>query len=1349
MRYLDHKVRNVLGALLAAVMLPSELSAAVCTAGFNNPTANAADTGGDGDGYGSNPTKAYTINNSYALDKDSGKTTVTSCGDAGKDRHRFSGYGFNLPPGASIEGIELQLMAKVDDTPGDPRICAEFSWNGGANWTSAVQSNVLSKTNKSYILGSPTNTWGRTWTAADFNSNTKFQVRLTNVASDILRDFSLDYVGVKVTCTLPEVSFNSASSSGSESLGLSYIPVSLSAVSTQAVSTQTVTVNWVVANNTDTNAATIYNDFSMADSVGASGSLTFLPGETMKIIRVLSKPDGPDGNGIMRDETVKLQLSIPVNGNAALGSSTLHTFTIYDAPPRNVSGDFWADIVLGQREVTEATTNKVVSNQVFNPGGVVVDRGSPSRSTGTYGRAYVWDSGNSRILGFDLDTCQGQACSPALVNGVPLVFGQPSGEDFGACNRDASLSRYPYLAPASASTLCGIPAWYVSPKEKPRSVGMAVDKATGDLYVPDYENNRVLIFKNPYTDSTPTIADDVIGQDDFSGVYCNKTQSARRAMGGNGDGQFDPFPPPTDSSLCSMSNDNSSGFGVALDASGNLWVADGGNNRVLQFPKDPVTGRIAKTASIKLNNFLVNGSSTLDTMKGPSSLAFGQGGKLYIADAGNNADSLAKRRVLVLTPPFSNGMAATKFKDLTNNTNNSDDIHLAFISTLDDTSLSTQSGLWISAFFPQSGDSRELRQYDWNGNLIRTLKLAVGTPNFEGPADVDKVGNVLVPGGRDINDVLVYKPSDIDKPDSLLPPRSSYNSYTGDRLISPLGIATANNQLFVADGYRILIWNNLDQLSNGKPADSIIGQGDFDTQDYIFNDDRQYTQMKVDGSNRLWVAARDRIFVYDTTTSIYTWSKPAKVIQGPFPVLGGGGTVDSLSPNRREIGLVPMVINNKEFLWVAQPFMNRVLRIRNPLNDPNDPLVSNRPTVDIVLGQENLSGYCCNRAPLGNDGSGNQVCALNSGVTNFNPNLAPPIKGRDFDRLCYPYNLSIDRNDLYLSDHMTEGAGNMRLLRFNTADTTKFPTDNPSVIFGPLVGATMAANKEFPQATFETAFHTTAGNPPINRMVTGFDSYGGHSTFVGVYENPNGVTAPTSYLKDHTLRAAAITFDQLGNLYVADTNHAKVFVYKQPFVSIAGNQTPVYPSMQWKKSQVVAESDAAYTCGTTTINNSSTVLLGKCLDLTTDSVAGLRFNGINIPSSATIVNAVIIFMPTGLSPFTNPLTVNISGVGQLNPSTFSGNLSLLPRINDSSTGQPIPFNDSDNGPWDKKHWHATPNLKNIVQQIIGQDGWVSGNSMAFLILNDGTPDPTPEIRAMYGKYQLDRDFSPILYIQYY
>jgi hypothetical protein len=50
----------------------------------------------------------------------------------------------------------------------------------------------------SYVLGGANNTWGRSWTPAQL-SDTNFRVRVISAASSTNRDFSLDWIPVRVT----------------------------------------------------------------------------------------------------------------------------------------------------------------------------------------------------------------------------------------------------------------------------------------------------------------------------------------------------------------------------------------------------------------------------------------------------------------------------------------------------------------------------------------------------------------------------------------------------------------------------------------------------------------------------------------------------------------------------------------------------------------------------------------------------------------------------------------------------------------------------------------------------------------------------------------------------------------------------------------------------------------------------------------------------------------------------------------------------------------------------------------------------------------------------------------------
>ena len=60
----------------------------------------------------------------------------------------------------------------------------------------------MSTSQQTFILGSVTDTWGRTWSAGDF-SDANFRLRITNVAGSTFRDFRLDWAAVQVTHAPP------------------------------------------------------------------------------------------------------------------------------------------------------------------------------------------------------------------------------------------------------------------------------------------------------------------------------------------------------------------------------------------------------------------------------------------------------------------------------------------------------------------------------------------------------------------------------------------------------------------------------------------------------------------------------------------------------------------------------------------------------------------------------------------------------------------------------------------------------------------------------------------------------------------------------------------------------------------------------------------------------------------------------------------------------------------------------------------------------------------------------------------------------------------------------------------
>ncbi len=170
---------------------------AVGNTGWLSPSADQAQTGGDSNGYQGNPANAYASDGLLAVDTNSGTNTSTSCTSTGKDKHNFYNYNISIPD-ATIDGVEVQLDARADSTSRTPQICVQLSWDGGATWTSAKTTPRLTTSIATYSLGSASDNWGRSWTTNDF-SNANFRVRVIDIASSASRDFSLDWIAVRIT----------------------------------------------------------------------------------------------------------------------------------------------------------------------------------------------------------------------------------------------------------------------------------------------------------------------------------------------------------------------------------------------------------------------------------------------------------------------------------------------------------------------------------------------------------------------------------------------------------------------------------------------------------------------------------------------------------------------------------------------------------------------------------------------------------------------------------------------------------------------------------------------------------------------------------------------------------------------------------------------------------------------------------------------------------------------------------------------------------------------------------------------------------------------------------------------
>lgn len=134
-------------------------------------------------------------------------------------------------------------------------------------------------------------------------------------------------------------------------------------------------------------------------------------------------------------------------------------------------------------------------------------------------------------------------------------------------------------------------------------------------------------------------------------------------------------------------------------------------------------------------------------------------------------------------------------------------------------------------------------------------------------------------------------------------------------------------------------------------------------------------------------------------------------------------------------------------------------------------------------------------------------------------------------------------------------------------------------------------------------------------------------------------------------------------------------------------------------------------------------------------VVGLRFTGVNLPVGAVITNAYVNFTADETS--SEAVTVQIQGQVSPNASAFidkDGDVSSRIKTQNYVNWSPPPWNTIG-------ATHATPNLGSVIQEIINQPGWISGNSLVIII--SGTTG-----HRVAKAFEDDPSGAALLYIEY-
>ena len=689
--------------------------------------------------------------------------------------------------------------------------------------------------------------------------------------------------------------------------------------------------------------------------------------------------------------------------------------------------------------------------------------------------------------------------------------------------------------------------------------------AFGDVWTTDFGANRVLEFTPPFTNGEA--ASIVLGQDNFTGYQ------------------------PGVSAV-----NMSSPAGTAFDAQGDLWVADWGNNRVLEFDPPFHTG-MAASLVLGQSTFTTSSSATtasnLDLPVGPT---FDAQGNLWVADEESN-------RVLEFRPPFTTGMAASLVIGQSNFTGSFPGLSATNLSSPQE-AIATPTELWVADYannrvlgYPapfQTGESANVVL----GQSSFTTGGSSGEAAFESSTGVavDQFGDLWVTDGGDSR-VLEFTPpfSTFEDPSvaigqssltgtafglnatSLEFPQSSFFAPDGDLWVTDAG----NNRLleFVPPHYTVTLtpsglpvgtsWtaslNGADQSGTGALPFAAVNGSYFAQVTPVpgFRADPAFATIEVAGAS----------------VSLVVRFSPT----GPNPISPGMPATVVLGQTNFETVNEPSSVNASDLganwgaavdangdLWVVDAHHNRVLEFQPPF--------SNFMAASLVIGQSNFSGgepgltatNLSDPNEVAFDGSGdlwvsdsgnNRILEFkppfSSGMSaSFvlgQPNFTAGGGGANATALDYPFGMAFEGANLWVAD-----SENNRILEFLAPFTTE---ESASLVLGQsnftgTEGGTTATNLSDASWLALDARGDMWVSDWFGDRVVEYPSPLSTGEAASVVLGQPNLTTSNSTFPDSLDRPAGIWIDGAGNLWVTDSSNNRVLEYVGPAQSLASNATP-------------------------------------------------------------------------------------------------------------------------------------------------------------------------------------------------
>ncbi len=522
--------------------------------------------------------------------------------------------------------------------------------------------------------------------------------------------------------------------------------------------------------------------------------------------------------------------------------------------------------------------NVVEGREFSQPYGIAVDKSSSPPII------YIADTVNNRVLAYQYNT----QLTPGAV--ADLVLGQP--------DRFTTFAQGPNVGPYSTGLN--------SP------TGLVVDSA-GNLYVADSGNNRVLRYAKPFTQPAGfQFPNMIIGQSSFS------TNSAN--TGG------------VKATTLSLS---ASRTGLTFDSSGNLWVTDSGNNRVLRYPAAVLTaGTNGPAADLAVgqadlvSSVQATSQTSLTGLAGPSGVTFDSAGNMLVADAFS--------RVVVYSPGVTFNSSGSLLLGIN---------PPAATTPINNTGFARVLSVYANAsniFVSDYGNNRVLVYPP-----ITTLTTSAAQTS---PPATAVIGQALFTTGA---------------------ANGGNADASSTTLNGPVDIAASSTELFVTDSLnnRVLVFP-LTSTGASATATRVIGQLDFPYQSANLVEGKEFnlagSSSSASGSAildyssnppHLYVAdtLNNRILGFNDFTHMKNGQAADIVIGQPdlFRTLVNYPSNDTSKPNQQGLSRpTALVVDSAGNLYVADSFNARILRFPTPFSPPSGSTVLE--SADLVLGQRDF-----------------------------------------------------------------------------------------------------------------------------------------------------------------------------------------------------------------------------------------------------------------------------------------------------------------------------------------------------------------------------------------------------------